>query len=59
MDLSTLNWLAIVVSELVFFGLGGIGKLQKKANMPKVMVLTLLFSFILALNLALLQLDNL
>jgi hypothetical protein len=71
MDFSTLNWLAILVSALAFFGLGAIwytpavfGKMwmqetgvtkeaAQKANMPKIMGLTLLFSFIMALNLAL------
>jgi uncharacterized membrane protein (DUF485 family) len=71
MDFSTLNWLAIVVSALLFFGLGAIWYSPKvfgtvwmketgitkeraqKANMPKIMGLTLLFSFIMALNLAL------
>ncbi len=71
MDFSTLNWLAIIVSALVFFGLGAIwyspllfGKMwmketgitqerAQKANMPKIMGLTALFSFIMALNLAL------
>lgn len=71
MDFSTLNWLAIIVSTLVFFGLGAIwytplafGKMwmketgitkerAQKANMPKIMGLTLLFTFIMAVNLAL------
>jgi len=71
MDFSTLNWLAVIVSALTFFGLGAIwyspvvfGKMwmketgitqetAKKANMPKIMGFTLLFSFIMALNLAL------
>jgi hypothetical protein len=71
MDFSTLNWLTIIVSTVLFFGLGAIwysplvfGKLwmketgvtketAKKANMPKIMALTLLFSFIMSLNLAL------
>ena len=70
MDFSTLNWLAIIVSTLVFFGLGAIwytplafGKMwmketgitqeaAQKANLPKVMGLTLLFTFIMAVNLA-------
>jgi hypothetical protein len=71
MDFSTLNWLAIIVSTLAFYGLGALwyspiafGKIwmeetgitkeiARKANMPKLMGLTLLFSFIMALNLAL------
>ena len=71
MNFSTLNWLAIIVSTLTFFGLGGIwysplafGKIwmketgvteetAKKANMVKVMGLTVVFSFIMVLNLAL------
>jgi len=71
MDFSTLNWLAIVVSALAFFGLGGIwyskavfGKIwmletgiteetAQKGNMAKIMGLTLIFSFIMAINLAL------
>jgi hypothetical protein len=71
MDFSTLNWLAIIVSTLTFFGLGAIwysplmfGKMwmketgvtnekAKQANMAKIMGLTALFSFIMALNLAL------
>ena len=71
MDFSTLNWLAIIVASLAFYGLGAIwyspfvfGKMwmeetgiteemAKKGNMPKIMGLTALFSFIMALNLAL------
>jgi len=71
MDFSTLNWLAIMVSTVAFFGLGAIwyspfvlGRIwmketgisedsAKKANMAKIMGLTALFSFIMALNLAL------
>jgi hypothetical protein len=71
MDFSTLNWLAIIVSTLAFFGLGAFwyspvafGKIwmketgitnekAKTASMAKVMGLTVLFSFIMALNLAL------
>jgi UDP-N-acetylmuramyl pentapeptide phosphotransferase/UDP-N-acetylglucosamine-1-phosphate transferase len=71
MDFSTLNWIAIIVSALVFFGLGAVwynpavfgtmwmqetGNTKEKAksaNMPKMMGLTMLFSFVMALNLAL------
>ena len=71
MDFSTLNWLAIIVSTLVFFGLGGIwyspllfGTIWMKetgitketarmANMPKILALSAVFSFVMALNLAL------
>lgn len=71
MDFSTLNWLAIIVSTLVFFGLGAIwynpavfgtmwmqetGITKEKAqtaSMPKAMGLTVLFAFIMAINLAL------
>jgi hypothetical protein len=71
MDFSTLNWLAIIVSTLAFFGLGSIWytplafgniwmketgitrETAQKANMPKIMAFTLLFSFTMALNLAL------
>lgn len=71
MDFSTLNWLAIIVSALTFFGLGAIWYNQKvfgtlwmketgiteekakTASMGKIMGLTLLFSFVMALNLAL------
>lgn len=71
MDLSALNWPAILVSTLIFFALGalwynpivfgkqwmketGISKeTAAKANMPKTMGLTLLFTFIMVVNLAL------
>jgi hypothetical protein len=71
MNFSTLNWLAIIVSTLVFFGLGAIwyspfafGRIwmeeigftkenARKANMPKIIGLTVLFSLIMAVNLAL------
>jgi hypothetical protein len=71
MDFSTLNWLAIIVATLVFFGLGAIWytpavfgtmwmketgitkETAQKGNMPKIMGLTLLFTFFMAVNLAL------
>jgi hypothetical protein len=71
MDFSTLNWLAVAVSALLFFALGALwyspavfGKIwmnetgitrerAQQANMPKIMGLTLLFSFVMSLNLAL------
>jgi len=71
MDFSTLNWLAIVASALLFFGLGAVwyskavfGKIwmketgitdedAQKGNMAKIMGLTALFSFVMAVNLAL------
>lgn len=71
MDFSTLNWLAVIVSALVFFALGALwynpkvfGTIwmketgiteddAKKANIAKTFGLTLLFSFIMALNLGL------
>ncbi|MFN8133775.1 MAG: DUF1761 domain-containing protein [Bacteroidales bacterium] len=71
MDFSTLNWLAVLLSTLIFFALGALwynpmvfGKLwmkeagipketTAKANMPKIMGLTLLFTFVMVLNLAL------
>ncbi|MEI8048028.1 MAG: DUF1761 domain-containing protein [Bacteroidota bacterium] len=71
MNFATLNWLAIIVSTLAFFGFGAVwysplafGKMwmketgitaeaATKVNMVKTMGLTLVFSFIMALNLAL------
>ena len=71
MDFSTLNWLAVLLSTLIFFALGALwynpmvfGKLwmkeagipketTAKANMPKIMGLTLLFTFVMVLSLAL------
>ncbi len=68
MDISTLNWLAIIVAALANFMVGGLwyspllfGKLWmkennftalRKGNMPKIFGLTFLFSFVMAFNLA-------
>ncbi|MCX2682072.1 DUF1761 domain-containing protein [Galbibacter sp. EGI 63066] len=70
MDISTLNWLAVIVAALSNFLIGGLwyspvlfGKVWmkennfseddlKKGNMGKIFVLTFLFSFVMAFNLA-------
>lgn len=70
MDVSTLNWFAVIVAALSNFFIGGLwyspvlfGKIWmkennfseddlKKGNMPKIFCLTLLFSMVMAFNLA-------
>lgn len=70
MDISTLNWFAVITAALSNFLIGGLwysqilfGKVWMKennftddslneVNMPKIFGLTFLFSFVMALNLA-------
>jgi hypothetical protein len=76
MDISTLNWFAIIIATLSNFLIGGLwyspllfGNAwmqennfkdddMKKANMVKIFGLTLLFSFVMAFNLAMFLNDN-
>ena len=76
MDISTLNWFAIIIATLSNFLIGGLwysrllfGKAWmqennfkdddlKKVNMVKIFGLTLLFSFVMAFNLAMFLNDS-